>query len=370
MTTLFINGKFLAQRTTGVQRVAQQLLRALDARLTSAPHAGPVVLLLPPGATAPALRHVESATVGLARVPLHFWEQCLLPWASRSGMLLSLAGSAPLLANRQVCLLHDAAVFDTPQAYSAAFGLWYRTLFRLLPRRHATLLTVSAFSRARLAANLGIPVANIGLAPNGGEHLQDVEPDVGVLKRLGIDRGSYYLAVGSISPNKNFEALQSAFALLGAGSGVKLVMVGAEDRRVFANRAARGAPAGAGIVHAGALDDAALKALYQHAIALVFPSLYEGFGLPPLEAMSCGCPVAASSAAAIPEICGDAALYFDPNSVEEIAAAMQQLADDDALRDRLRLAGAKRVQHFHWGRAAALLYEHVEAARLAGKVPP
>ena len=368
MTDLFINGKFTAQRTTGVQRSARNLLQSMDDILAEGdcPGISRAVLLLPPGTRPPDLRRIETAVVGNCRLPLHLWEQCLLPIAARQGLLLNLAGSAPLSAFRQVCLIHDAAVFDCPDAYSMAFRQWYRALFQLLARRQTALLTVSAFSQWRLASQLGIAAAQIGIVPNGGEHLQAVEPDLGILARHGLVPERYLLAVGSDNPNKNQAALVAAFAAFAAfagsrgGQAVKLVMVGGADPRVFAGQSQHNHGAEADIVRTGPLDDSALKALYQHAAGLIFPSLYEGFGLPPLEAMSCGCPVAASDAAAIPEVCGGAALYFDPSSVDQIACAMKDLIEDPALRERLRRAGSVQLQRFSWPGAAKSLLSQLQ----------
>ena len=110
-----------------------------------------------------------------------------------------------------------------------------------------------------------------------------------------------------------------------------------------------------------------LKALYEHAAGLVFPSLYEGFGLPPLEAMACGCPVAASSSASIPEVCSDAVIYFDPLSIEDMTNAMQRLLDDEPLRERLRANGAAHWRQFRWERSAAWLMQQLTAARYSAR---
>ena len=293
--------------------------------------------------------------MGRAGWPLHAWEQWSLPRAACGGLLLSLAGSAPAFAAAQVCTIHDAAVFDHPRHYGFLFCQWYRMLFRRLAHRAKLVLTVSAFSRERLRAVLGAPELQPVVLGAGAEHLDAVAPDTRVLVDCKLESGAYFVAVGSLQPGKNLEALVQAFAPL-AASGLRLVVAGAQDRRVFG---AAGLPASAGVVLAGPLDDGALKALYQNALALVFPSTYEGFGLPPLEAMACGCPVAAARKASIPEVCGDAALYFDPCATAEITAAMQQLAGDAGLRRRLAAAGRERARGFSWDQAAARLHEHL-----------
>ena len=355
--TFYLNGKFTVQRTTGVQRVAAQLVRALDGCVQ-----GHWVLLCPADATLPALRHIEARRVGPAGVPPTLWEQCLLPWAARDGLLLNLAGAAPALARRQVCMLHDAAVFDHPEAYTRRFTLWYRWLFRRVARKALALLTVSDFSRQRLALHLRLAAERFALVPNGADHLLGIAPDDGVLDRHGLRGQRFLLAVGSDNPTKNHAALLEAFAQLRDLPGLRLVIVGGRRADVFAGRAGQDPP---GVVRAGELEDAALKALYANALALVFPSLYEGFGLPPMEAMACGCPVAAARAASLPEICGDAALYFDPTQVGDIAAAMRRLCEEATLRQALRVAGADRVKAYTWSASAAALLSALQAAGLA-----
>ena len=366
MRTIFLNGKFTAQRTTGVQRAAGCIVGALDRLLEADVAARSVqwVLLCPPGGAMPVLRHIKCHVVGLRRTSLHVWEQVCLPWASRGGLLVSLAGSAPLLKRRQVCTFHDAAVFDVPEAHTRVFGAWYRFLFRRIGRRAALLLTVSAFSRDRLVARVGIAPERVAILQESGEHMLPIEAHAGTLQRLGLRVGGYFVAVGSANPAKNFVALLKAVAGLPARFDGRLVVIGGVNRGVFA---AGDAPvAGDRIVQAGAVSDAELKALYQSALALVFPSVYEGFGLPPLEAMACACPVAASNAASIPQVCGDAALYFDPHAVDAIGAAMMRLHDESALRDELRRRGAQRVKAFSWEAAARVLVERVMPMAEAG----
>ena len=361
MRPVFFNGKFSAQPTTGVQRVAGQLLQALDDLPATGRPARRWVLLCPPGAAVPGYQRIETRVIGPAGLPLHLWEQAVLPWAARHGRLVNLAGSAPLWPAGQVCTFHDAAVFDHPEAYTAAFVRWYRALFRRQARVAALLLTPSVFSRDRLMAVLGVPEARIAVLPNGGDHLDTVAEDETVLDRHVLRGRPYFLAVGSANATKNQARLLAAFAQLRADPSMRLVLVGGRNDRVFAPGTAGAAAHDARIVRTGSLADAPLKALYRHALALVFPSLYEGFGLPPLEAMACGCPVAAARAAAVPEVCGDAVLYFDPTSQQQLAQAMQTLVDEPALRQRLADAGRVHVRAFRWANSAAMLNAHLES---------
>lgn len=348
---VFVNGKFAAQSTTGVQRVAAQLVQALDAIGPALP--GEWTLLCPPGANAPALRQMRCLQVGQTGWPLHAWEQWTLPRAARSGLLLNLSGSAPWSARQQACLIHDAAVFDRPEAYSPAFLLWYRALFRHLASSSACLLTVSAFSKDRLTQALGVAPSRFTVVPNGGDHLLEVEADEGALDRLGLRGQRFFLAVGSDNPNKNHARLIAAYAAWTQGQAqplARLVLVGGQNARVFNGTAAGTDPPG--LVRVGSQGDAVLKVLYRHALALVFPSLYEGFGMPPLEAMSQGCPVIAGRAASLPEVCGDAALYVDPLDTAALSQVLQVLHGDPAVRRQLVEAGLARLQSFTWAASA------------------
>ena len=360
MTTTYINGKFLAQRMTGVQRAASCLVMALDRLL---PRGADWVLLVPAGHVPPVLHNIQVREVGWTGQSLIAWEQIALPLAARDGRLLSLAGSAPLLARRAAALIHDAAVFDRPEAYTPLFSRWYRFLFRQLARRGARLLTVSAFSRTQLARALAIDVSRIGVVPEGSDHLAATPVDERILQRHGLDSTPFLLAVASANPTKNLPALVSAFGQRAVAGGMRLVIVGGSNDRVFTGAAEAGDPAG--VIRTGPVTDGELKALYEHATALLFPSTYEGFGLPPLEAMACGCPVSASDAASIPEVCGDAALYFDPLCQLAMASSMARLADDAPLRDRLRARGRERANDFRWAASAQALLANLSEGAAA-----
>jgi glycosyltransferase involved in cell wall biosynthesis len=358
-STVYINGKFTAQRMTGVQRLASELLHALDHRLAgdAASIGQRFVLLCPPGGARPKLSRIEPVVTGAGFTSLHLWEQVALPAAARSGLLLNLTGSCPLFVAGQIVMFPDAAVFDFPSAYSPLYGRWYRLLFRVVSRTARLALTISSFSKSRLCRWLRIPAERILVLPCGSSHLGPVEADAGVLSAHALAPRSYLLAVGSANPTKNFAALVAAFQALPRDLELRLVIVGGANANVFAPGAEESRDPR--ILRVGPVPDSQLKALYQSALAFVYPSLDEGFGLPPLEAMSCGCAVAASNAASIPEVCGDAALYFDPTSTTEITAAMLRLAGDEPLCAELRARGLRRCERFSWDAAAEMLLEQL-----------
>lgn len=363
---LYINGKFTAQSVTGVQRVAIELVKGIDRQLSRQPLElfDEVVLICPPQGQAPELRHIEVRRYGTGRPALQLWEQVVLPRASRDGMLLNLSGSAPwLAARRSVCMLHDAAVFDEGQAYTPVFRAWYRALFRHLAAHAAALLTVSDFSRQRLCAALGIAADRIGVIHHGADHFDAFAAEPGALRAYGLQPEQYLLVVGTQKQTKNIDAVLRAWGLAEHRQDQFLVWVGGANPRVFdvqGERAAGGsAQQGHNLLKVGVVTDSRLKALYQGAAGLVFASRYEGFGLPAVEAMACGCPVAAAAAAALPEVCGDAATYFDAQDIEGLRDAMQAMLSDPALRSRLRERGRARAEALRWDRSVQGLMAHL-----------
>lgn len=358
MTPIYINGRFLTQAMTGVQRYATEIVKALDALLISDGNRQgvTVVLLTPPNATPPGwLRLIESRPVGVLRGQA--WEQLELPRYTRDGVCLNLCNTAPLAGRSTVVAIHDAGVFAVPQTYSWAFRLWYRVLHPRLGRRALGIVTVSEFSRSELGRHVGIAPDRITIIPNGGEHILAEPADRRVLERLALSR-RYVLAVSSLSPHKNFGGIVAALEHLRSGD-FDLVFAGASNSRVFRQSAA----ASGGARLAGRVTDAELRALYENADCFVYPSFYEGFGLPPLEAMTCGCPVVVSRLASLPWVCGDAAVYCQPDDPADIARAIETVLGSPELQDDLRKRGPERAARFTWHDAARSLLDLIEKLR-------
>ena len=351
MNRVAINGRFVTQDTTGVQRYAREMVRAVDALLTRDSALGlryQFDLLVPSAGTWELeAAHIRLRSVG--HLKGQAWEQLELPRHTGQRPLLNLCNTAPL-AGRGIVTIHDASVFAVPAAYSLAFRTWYRILLPYIGKRALTVITVSEFSRAELSRRAAIPVSRIQVIYPGAEHVLQVPADPGIFGRVPVQSGSYLLAVGSRSPHKNVDAVVRAMSHLGENRP-PLVTAGGVNTRVF-NEA--GALDGRNVFSAGYVTDGELRALYENAIGLVYPSRYEGFGLPPLEAMACGCPVLVARAASLPEVCGDAALYCDPDDPADIAHHVELMLEPDGRND-LRRRGLERARCFTWERAARSL---------------
>jgi glycosyltransferase involved in cell wall biosynthesis len=189
--------------------------------------------------------------------------------------------------------------------------------------------------------------------PNAAEHIGVPVADKTVLQDLQLAPQQYVLAVGSLNPTKNFATLVEAYLASGLGPDIPLVIAGDFNNSVFTSSMALAHKEA--IVWAGPVNDARLKALYENAMVFAFPSIYEGFGIPPLEAMACGCPVVASNASSIPEVCGDAAVYFAPRDVTALAHLLREVRDNTPLRQQMIDKGKRRSALFSWERSGKLL---------------
>jgi glycosyltransferase involved in cell wall biosynthesis len=304
----------------------------------------------------PALRPdryaVASPPAALAHRAGHAWEQGVLPFrARRAALLLGPANLAPVAFPRNVVVIHDAAVLREPGWYSAAYARWHGALLPAIARGAKRVITVSAFSARELRELAGVEAAVVA---GGVDARFTPGADPGPARAaLGLE-GPYVLCVASRIARKNLAALYETGARL-AARGIDLVAAGGERPQFRAARAPATGPRDLGPV-----PDAHLPGLYAGASAFVLPSLYEGFGLPCLEAMACGAPVVAADAAALPETCGDAALYADPRDPGAIADAVER-ALEPATAERLRAAGVARARRFTWEATAGGVDTVIEA---------
>lgn len=344
---LTINGRFLAARTTGVQRVAKALISQLD-RQADDEEIRAWRLLRPPRSHSADLTRLVEAEVGPARGQA--WEQFILPAKARSSTVLSLCNTGPVFCERHIVMIHDAQVFLTPDSYSRAFRVWYEWLLPQLGRRALRILTVSEYSKASLVRFGVAEPDRIEVVPNGCDHLLSARVDRRVLNRLGVEDGPFVVMLSSLQAHKNVDVVLHAFQRHEL-AGVKLVLVGHVSEAAY--RATGRTPPSAAIF-AGPLSDAELRGLLDQAVALACPSRTEGFGLPPLEAMSVGCPAVVAPEGALPEVCREAAGYADADDPVAWARELSVLLDPGLRTHRIAL-GLRRAALYSWAKSGRRL---------------
>ena len=315
----------------GVERVTRELVNRLPAL---APDRYRVVA--PP----PALAHRAG----------HAWEQLALPVAAHGAELVfSPANTAPIAGRRNAVLVHDLAPLVGPGWYGRAYGAWHRALLRAIARRAQLAIVPSELVRGQLIELLGMPADRIAAVPMGVDPMFAAAADPApLLQRLGLGQRPYVLAVGTAIARKNLGLLDRIAPQL-AAAGLDTAIAGGGRGYM---RSEAPAPGPATARRLGCIPETDLPALYAGAAAFALPSLYEGFGLPCLEAMAAGTPVVTTTRGALPETCADAALYADPDDPAAFAAACIAAATDPATRNRLIAAGGERSAAFTWDRTA------------------
>jgi glycosyltransferase involved in cell wall biosynthesis len=251
-------------------------------------------------------------------------------------------------------VLHDAAPARVPDSYSRSFVAWYCLMAPRIGRVSQRVITVSEFSRRELCDAYRIPAGKIGVVPESGEHMLRVQQDQGAVEPT-LNGRPFVLAVGSLNRHKNFQLVADAARLI-RDAQFDIVVVGGGDSRVYGT-GQDGLPAF--VKHLGYVSDGELAALYRRAACFVYPSRYEGFGLPPVEALALGCPVIASRLPAVLEACGDAVLYTSPDDPAELARLLERITGDAELRASLRERGRARTAELTWRATAVKLIEEI-----------
>lgn len=349
--TISVNGRFLARRMTGVDRFAFEVMLAID-KLISAQDPDFRDLsfrLLVPGEieALPSFRNIEIKRIGGHRG--HLWEQFELHrHIGAKDVLLSLCNTGPAFLRRQIVVIHDAATARVPAAFTRGFRSWYRILLPLLGAASRKVVTVSRFSQDEIVDAFSIRRQKTVVVSEGAEHLLRIEPDNDALKKFNLHSRPYVLAVSSMAAHKNFKLVLDALSTL-PDAPFDVAIAGGANPAVFGQGAMSNSQR---VRWLGYVSDAELRALYESAMCFVFPSVYEGFGIPPLEAMHCGCPVLAAKAASIPEVCGDAAEYFSPHDATALGSLLLRIAEDAQLRRDMSARGRLRAKEFTWERTA------------------
>jgi glycosyltransferase involved in cell wall biosynthesis len=328
---IYVNGRFRMNKLTGVQRVAQEITCRL-----------------------PNSVKVCQPRQKMAGWKSHLWEQTSLARQSRDGVLWSPCASGPMIANKHIVTFHDLFPLESPQWYSKSYASWYRFSWSRLASRATHIIAVSEYTKIRLVERLGVDPEKVTVIHNGVDHKLFSASHAAVpaaRAELKLPLGRYLLCVGSLEPRKNLTRLISAWTQVSAElpTDVWLVVAGSSEA-IYGSADFGELPPR--VFLTGYVPERHLQGLYAGSLGFVYPSLAEGFGLPPLEAMACGIPVMTSRTGALPEVCCSAALYFDPTNTADLSRAMKLLVSDVSMRRRLSFLGRERAAALTWERTA------------------
>lgn len=339
-----INGRFLHQPVAGVQRYGREILSGFD-------RAGYPYEILEP-----------SPSLSSNKLTGHFWEQMVLPRrAKEAGALWSPANSGPIYSKNHIITFHDIGIFPHPEWFSTSYRRWKRFLVPRIAKHARKIITVSEFSKQIICSYLNINPEKVLVVYNGVDRRRFKPAGSArvqqVLEKYSLSR-PYFFALGSMDPRKNFSRLVDAWNRCveqESVTGYELVIAGGSN----ANFRDFDLGTSSTLKFLGYVDDDDLAPLYSGSTGFLFPSLFEGFGLPVIEAMACGSPVLTSNSTALGEIAGNAALTISPGSVNAIKEGIMHLLESSSLRNRLVERGYERAKQFDWDEAACRIYKHL-----------
>ena len=347
---IYINGRFLSQKMTGVNRFAYELCNALS--------------LLDIDFKIIAPKHISSEyDISIFKICYwgvgrsHFWEQISLPMYflfKKRYLLLNFSGLGSLLLKKQFITIHDMSFWRHPEWFSKYYYYYYRFLNPIVAKKSLHILTVSEFSKKEIIECLGVDNSKVSVIYNA------VSSDFIQLRNQSVQYkdSKYILAVSSIEPRKNFSRLLSSIDLL--NSDIKIIVIGSYNN-VFGNVSFGNSDR----VHfLGRVSDDELRLYYSNATLFVYPSLYEGFGLPPLEAMAMGCPTVVSDIKVFNEVFGDATRCFDPYDVGDIARCIKEVLQSKEIQKELISKGLELVNKYSWQNSAKKLVHIIEKFKL------
>jgi len=349
MIMFVVNGRFLTQKATGVHRYAFEICNKL--------HDMGVDFYVAIPKEINSDYKFKFKTVSFGKFNGHLWEQISLPrYLKKNGspLLISFSGCGPLFYDNQIITIHDVSHERYPEWFSKNYCRYYGFMMPRIGRKAHAILTVSEFSKREIVDTLHLDPAKIYVIhSNVPFHAKPSAEEVLNYKH-DPDADKYILTVSSMDPRKNFIRLVEAFNNLDDKS-VKLYIIGMKFKAF--NTPDLQKLIGENVYLPGYITDEELQVMYKNALFSVYPTLYEGFGLPPLESMTYGCPAIASDIPALKEVSGNAVLYTNPYDIDDMTAKMNLLVADEDLRRSLVVKGLEQIKEYSWDKSARQVYE-------------
>lgn len=346
---IVINARFLTQPTTGVQRFAKELSVRLKKIMKDEVH------FVAPYNILDEMMAKELNVQIVGKHTGYFWEQVELPLYLKklgSPILLSLCNAAPLMYKNNIVAIHDIIWDKYPATSSRKFRMVYGYMIPHLCKSARHIITVSNFSKNDISSTFNITEKKFTVIYNA------VDKRFKRINDEALKRDNYFLAVSTVKANKNFQAAIKAFNEFSKShQECKLYIIGDIYQKNYQHIDLESLAQNENFKLLGRVSDDDLIRYYSNAIAFLFPSLYEGFGIPPLEAQACECPVISSNSSSLPEVLGDSALFFEPHDTLTFVTQMEKICTDPVLREQQIEKGLKNVRRFSWDVSA----EHVKS---------
>ena len=345
-STIYINGRFLTQKLSGVQRYAFEISKQLSLFDNY-----DFILLLP---SKSSIREEYGFLFNIQKIGSntgHLWEQIDLPQYLKNKnttLLINLTNSAPILYKNKFSTIHDLSVFENNEWFSFKYRTFYRFLIPRILKTSKKILTDSHFSKEEIIKKYNIDIENVNVIYCASS--------ISKINNINKEKSEdYLLFVGGLSKRKNLKNLINAFIEL-SNKNIKLKVVGSDINHLVSDDINQYS----NIEYIDGVSDNQLTKLYSNARMLVFPSFYEGFGLPPLEAMSCGCPVIISDIPVLRELYENSALYVNPYSVKDIKNTISNLLNDNNLSNSLVEQGLEQSEKYSWKKSADQIIHLIE----------
>ncbi len=349
---IYINGRFLSHKMDGIGRFSFEICKQLKKTDLD------FKIIIPKWLEYKNEEGFEIVRFG--NLKSHFWEQIdLLRFLVTNGspVLLNLSGLGPLFYKHQIITIHDLSFYANKKWFSFAYTSFYRIATPILANSAFKILTVSNFSKDEIVKYLKIDERKIEVIYNAVSNDLDLSLNnilVGPIVSPILNY-KFILAVCSIDPRKNLQRLIDSFLQLNRVD-YKLVLVGKTSKHFNVTLQSNSQD----VIFTGFVSDTDLSILYKKCDFFVYPSLYEGFGIPPLEAMNNDCAVIVSEIPSLKEVCSDAALYVDPYDMESIKNGMLKMIGDSTLKEVLREKGKSRLNFFDWEKSALKVYNLIK----------